>query len=461
MQSITEDYASNNANSSSSNISISSYSLASNPSTPPLQYPKYDIPNCVELPDISTLRFTKVEDYKAENKDKPVLLPAPFTAVSPVQIKVKIKIETDKVQITFNEPAGPDPISAIKDKTTAANNPVSDSTTLVPEEENPINNWDLSVLSSGWDEDYNQEYNDTWPLPPQTPVDGDDMHPLSLDCCGDFPSEGWDFNEPLSSHYHRILIPSPAGKQQIVVPYIYYNLDHKCPEVSGTFGQGYKVHTHLLRPTPVDRLCPPLTLEQLQLLDSQAPFAFAITKIVNHYFPPDLATGICQYQFYKDTQYALQASVKSLQDKEQRYLEGAMKVLSRLENANILGCLLAHKDIISTDLLAKNAQVYTHYARLMHSFQGDITQSAQNVCINIAQMSQPPIIPHVGKEFQYKCSENPECADFCLGIHCTHPADIWKDVIDCAIQAKADAMDNAEITRARPHPCLRLIPLYL
>ena len=142
------------------------------------------------------------------------------------------------------------------------------------------------------------------------------MHPPSLDHCGDFPGEGWDFNEPLSSYYHRLLIPSPVGKQQVVAPYVRYNLNYKCPEVSSTYGQGYKVHTHPLRLTPMDRLCPPLTPEQLTLLDTQAPFAFAITKIVDNYFPPDLAVGVRQYQFYKDTQYALQASVKSLQDKE-------------------------------------------------------------------------------------------------------------------------------------------------
>ena len=53
-----------------------------------------------------------------------------------------------------------------------------------------------------------------------------------------------------------------------------------------------------------------------------------------------------------------------------------MEVLSGLENANVLGRLLAHEDIISADLLAQNAQVYTHYAHLARSFQGDITQSA-------------------------------------------------------------------------------------
>ena len=42
----------------------------------------------------------------------------------------------------------------------------------------------------------------------------------------------------------------------------------------------------------MDHLCPLLTLEQLQLLDSQAPFVFVITKIVDTYFPPDLTAGV-------------------------------------------------------------------------------------------------------------------------------------------------------------------------
>jgi len=133
----------------------------------------------------------------------------------------------------------------------------------------------------------------------------------------------------------------------------------------------------------VDHLCPPLTLEQLQLLNSQAPFTFAITKVINNYFPLDLAAGVRQYQFYKDTQYALQASVKSLEDKAQCYLEGTMKVLSRLENANVLGHLLAHANIISADLLAKDAQVYTLYTHLACSFQEDITQSTLDIHVNI------------------------------------------------------------------------------
>jgi len=139
MQSIAEDYVSDNA--TTFNMSISSYSLSTT-STPPLQYPQFGTTNCLELPNISTLYFVKLEDNEVKDKDKPILLPATFTAVSPAQIKIEIKIETDK-------PTGPDPISAPKAKNATNNNQISDFTTLILEEENPINNWDLSVLSSG------------------------------------------------------------------------------------------------------------------------------------------------------------------------------------------------------------------------------------------------------------------------------------------------------------------------
>jgi len=212
MQSIAEDYASNNAASTTSNMSISSYSL-SNASTPPLQYPQFGTTNHLELPNISALCFVKLEDDKVKDKDKPILLSVPFTAVSLAQIKIEIKVETNEPKLTFIESTRPDPISAPKAKNATTNHPISNSTTLIPEEENPIDNWDLSILSSRWDDNCNQEYKDTWLMPPWTPIDGNDMHLPSLDHCGDFPGDGWDFNEPLSSHYHRILIPSPVGKQ--------------------------------------------------------------------------------------------------------------------------------------------------------------------------------------------------------------------------------------------------------
>ena len=111
-----------------------------------------------------------------------------------------------------------------------------------------------------------------------------------------------------------------------------------------------------------------------------------------------ISAGIYQYQYYKDTQYPLQITIWSLQNKEQHYLESAMKVLLDLENANVLGRLLAHADIISSDLLAHNAQIYMIYTRLACSFQGEIMQSALDIHIN-HHCQQKPVVP-------YHCNES-------------------------------------------------------
>jgi len=124
MQSIAEDCASDDAASTTSNMSISSYSLSTS-STLPLQYPQFGTTNHLELPNISILHFVKLEDDEVKDKDKPVLSPVPFTAMSPVQIKIKIKIKTDK-------PTGPNPISTPKAKNATTNNLISDFTTVTP-----------------------------------------------------------------------------------------------------------------------------------------------------------------------------------------------------------------------------------------------------------------------------------------------------------------------------------------
>jgi len=158
----------------------------------------------------------------------------------------------------------------------------------------------------------------------------------------------------------------------------------------------------------------------------------------------------------------LQASTQLLENKAQHYLEGAMEVLSSLENANVLGHLLAHADIISTDLLAQDAQVYTHYACLACFFKGDITRSALDVHINIHhQQPRPPFIPYTLRPAPYHCNKIPECEESCKVVSCSHPPTSWRDMINRVIQAEANALEeedrHAHVSNC-PHP---IIPNYL
>ena len=58
-----------------------------------------------------------------------------------------------------------------------------------------------------------------------------------------------------------------------------------------------------------------------------------------------------------------------------------MEVLSELENANVLGRLLAHTDQLA-EALAPNPDANAQYIKAIKGFAGDITKSALDPCIN-------------------------------------------------------------------------------
>ena len=71
----------------------------------------------------------------------------------------------------------------------------------------------------------------------------------------------------------------------IVAPILQYHIALEGSEVFSTFVQGYTVHKHALQPTPVEYNTPPLTPEQLHIFDASEPFAYAVSKVVDKYFP--------------------------------------------------------------------------------------------------------------------------------------------------------------------------------
>ena len=380
MFSIAQQSLGNSANNSSSNMSISSLSPATSTraSSPALSYigpTQLPSPQTCNIQFGTTehlepivLRPLKLEDGEIPAEDQPLLPPAAFTPEGPAQISIKIEqfeaihntkeanAKQDADAPTTNQNSyTPTIVPANKEK-----KPL-DATRTLEELERifkrhhtqkiPTDEDTFSERSSGWDSEHDEEYNSTWPNPIMTPPEGDDMHPPQWGICGQHPGEGWEQNDPLTRHYFRFLIPDPSTNRHIVAPYVSYTLKREKPEISATYGRGYPVHTRPLRPMAVDYLCPPLTPEQIPIFDTTASYANALNNVINTYFPFDLSAGIRQYQHYKETQHAIQASIKALQEKEMRYMEKAIEVLSDLENTNVLGCLLAHNDEIRQELL--------------------------------------------------------------------------------------------------------------
>ena len=141
----------------------------------------------------------------------------------------------------------------------------------------------------------------------------------------------------------------------------------------------------------MDYVCPTTTPDHLCLLDTKESFANAVNHVINTYFTLNLSTTVHQYQHFCEIKYTIQRTIHKLQEKEMRYVEKAVGVLQELENANILGCLLAHEDKIHDMLLqaSKNKfypissqDPFTAYTVLAKFFKGTITQSALNICLN-------------------------------------------------------------------------------
>jgi hypothetical protein len=139
----------------------------------------------------------------------------------------------------------------------------------------------------------------------------------------------------------------------------------------------------------VDYPCPALTPEQLTFLDAKAPFACGVNRVINEYFPLHLSAGVRQYQYYQEAKYAMQhiqsrleGQLQRAKDKEYKYLEKAMCVLSDLERANVLGRLLAHESVVEDDLEAGEGSPLVKFNALgqfqclAEDFDGTITQSA-------------------------------------------------------------------------------------
>ena len=217
--------------------------------------------------------------------------------------------------------------------------------------------------------------------PPATPHNGTSTEPPFWGYCGEHPGVGWVLNSPRTTHFYRFIIPHPDNGAPIIAPFLQYHIALEGSEVFGTFGQGYIVHKRALRPTPVEYDMPPLTPEQLRIFDASEPFAYAVSKVVDEYFPYDLLATVRQYQFYKSTQYALQRTIQAACVKEMKYTKKALEVLLEMENANVLGRLLAHMDILSM-ALAPKPDAHFAYIKAIRGFDGDITETALDPRVN-------------------------------------------------------------------------------
>src|SRR6266849_4415198 len=282
---------------------------------------------------------------------------------------------------------------------------------------------------SGWDND--DEVPRCWPTLPTTPAEGDNQHPPQLSICGQYPGqkEGWIINQPGTHDYYHLLIADPTTNANVIAPYVKYTRSITHPKIWGTYGKGYRVHVQNLTPTQVGYISSPLSIDQRQLLDSEALYVLAVNKVIDAHFPCDLAAGVCQYQHYNKTRYSIQKTIRELQAKEMRYLERAVEVLSELECANVIERLLAHLDTLS-EVLIQDVQAHLQFSNRVSGFQGHISTNARdltkplmrtNLKVHTRTLSRP-FPDHIHDQLQAGKPPTEPVSDAC--IRCTRPSPV-------------------------------------
>lgn len=268
--------------------------------------------------------------------------------------------------------------------------------------QNPIDEWGQEE-SSGWT-DYSEMVN-AWPTPSTSPINGDEDTPPSVTRSGEQPA-GFIVNDPLARDFYKFLIPDPYTGHVVVAPYVSFNLQRQKPTCIGTYGTNFPRFTRSMTAQPVDYLSPPLTPEQLEILDPTATFAPAINKVLEEYFPCNIVAAVRQYQYFKETEYAIQKVANHLRRKEIAYLERAVCVLSDLENANFLGRLMAHLDIIVQELeVLGTGHMSFHHA--IKGFENEITNSATDTRPNPFRNTHDPR-PETKRRNAYKGAVIPD-----------------------------------------------------
>jgi hypothetical protein len=401
---------------SSSEMSISPERLASpTPSTPELFYLETK-----QLPPpqpigaktlqfgttetVPTVLFKHVENGEVKIEDKPLVPASPLTSKAPAQIQ--IQVERFEAVSNAREADAKTDATTSTGTTTTTTSTNSDKeneapyapTSVSPEPKSP--EYSNSDVGRGLRLIYNALHTHYAPLQSQTPfdrvtgptwTDSEEEEEEEEDTTdnwgtpnpadqiqaemGPHPGEGWYLNDPFTKNYYQVEICSPVTGRYINAPYVTFHIQCDRAEVSATYGRGYAITTRALDPVPVCYLCPSLNPEQIQLLDPSVDFAPAVRRVIDDQFPIHLSAAFVRYQFYRRAQYMAQRHIRQLKEREYKYMEKAIGVLSQMENANVIGRLCAHEDEILHQL-AVDQQEPDHFLRLLNTYTGPITLSA-------------------------------------------------------------------------------------
>jgi hypothetical protein len=127
----------------------------------------------------------------------------------------------------------------------------------------------------------------------------------------------------------------------------------------------------------VDYTCPPLTPDQTAILRQDESFSDVVDYIIQEHLSFDVQAEVQEFCHYDNAHQAIQTTITQLQDKYMHYLERSMEVLSDLENANVLGRILAHHEDFDD-----NPKAYATFFTKVAPFKGHVTNSSHDTTVD-------------------------------------------------------------------------------
>ena len=187
---------------------------------------------------------------------------------------------------------------------------------------------------------------------------GDSSRPPHPSQCGSFPGHGYKYNEPGFNDFYKYMIPSPLTEEEVVAPFVKFDLKGSYPTVSATWGLGYPIFTKQLRATPAPYVVFPLTETQLSLFSYKQPFSGAIGKVIDQMDAIDIKASMAQHRYYEIKRENIQKELKelgskyqALEERDRRCKNDLDQVLVDLILADSFGRIRAHYGWLEEELV--------------------------------------------------------------------------------------------------------------
>jgi hypothetical protein len=166
-----------------------------------------------------------------------------------------------------------------------------------------------------------------------------------------------------------------------------------------------------------------------------------VDYILDKHCPYELKAGVLNYRYHVDACQALEATIANLQERISKHLDHSLHVLDFLEQANILGQLIAHHDEFD-----EHPRAYTSFFKATAPFKGHITFSGNNTAVDYSMsaahsfglpaslcyepQSGPsgPSAPRHTPNSSHRYSHSTTCRHHHLQCHrCCKTGHIWRD----------------------------------